>query len=93
MSSPSVDLLASTALPELASAVRAVIAATIVRWEQAVRDVLPNAHQLTLVQLRDDMSTSLGVVADAVGSSQRFSAERLVKVTPVHGPVQLRVGV
>ena len=92
MSTPSVDFLATNSFPELASAVRAVIAVTIVRWEQAVRDVLPNAHQLTLVQLRDDMPVSLAVVADAVGSTQRFSAERLVKVTPVHGGVRYEQG-
>ncbi len=92
MTSPAIDFLSSHAFPELAAAVRAVIASTAVSWERAVRAALPSADGLTVEQLRDDLPKVLNYVADALQSTQRYAINSLMDIAPTHGGVRFDQG-
>src|SRR6185437_3636769 len=88
MTSPAIDFLSSHSFPDLAAAVRAVIASTAATWERAVRQALPTADRLTMEQLRDDLPKVLDQVANVLKSSQRYATNTLVDMTPSHGVVR-----
>lgn len=85
---PPLNLLAGTAFPELARALRARMSIAMKRWEQVVREVLPHADQLTFTQLRDDMPKVLEQVARTLEMQGARHIDKLVAITAVHGEVR-----
>jgi hypothetical protein len=92
MADSAMELLASRAFPELASAVRAVISSAAAAWEKGVRDTLPAADRLTMDQLRDDLPQILSYVADALESTRRYETDLLAYIAPRHGSVRYEQG-
>ena len=62
------DLLTYHAFPHLAAALRARSDVIIQAWENAVRQTLPAADELTLQQLRNSLPSVLEEMADAFAS-------------------------
>lgn len=79
------DLLAHKRFPHLAAAVRARAGEIVRRWEDAVRETLPAADELTLAELRNSLPLILDEIADALASDKPAATERLVQGSRGHG--------
>ncbi|MBA4142773.1 MAG: sensor histidine kinase [Nitrosospira sp.] len=79
------NLLAHQAFPRLAAAVRARAASIIPKWEIAVRNTLPAADELTLLQLRNSLPLVLDEIADALASDKPHATYALIEGSKSHG--------
>jgi signal transduction histidine kinase len=82
---PTIDLLESRAFPTVGAAVRARSERILMRWEQAVRRLLPAADEMTLTQVRDHVPVVLDRLALALESDQANETETLRDVSRFHG--------
>jgi signal transduction histidine kinase len=85
MKNRSMDLLKYRAFPELAGAVRHCCDAVIARWQEAVRETLPSAHQLTLSQVRNSLPHTLEVMACALEARDPKPTKELMDSAAGHG--------
>jgi signal transduction histidine kinase len=79
------DLLKYRAFPELAAAVRERKLVVVERWQEAVRETLPAAHELTLTQLRDELPITLEAMAAALEADDPRPTKELMTQSTSHG--------
>lgn len=79
------DLLAYHSFPHLAAALRARSDTIIEAWENAVRQTLPAADELTLQQLRNSLPSVLQEMADAFASDKPRDTQELIEGSKSHG--------
>jgi signal transduction histidine kinase len=87
-SAPVRDLLEIKAKPKLAAALRARRKQVITRWDRAVKDLLPDADNLTMAQVRDSIPRVLDQMAIALESSDPQPSRELLETTKGHGAVR-----
>jgi signal transduction histidine kinase len=80
-----IDLLETRSFPAVGAAVRSRVDRIVARWEQAVRQLLPGADELTLVQVRDHVPAVLDRLAGALESDQPRDTDTLRDVARFHG--------
>ena len=80
-----IDLLENRAFPTVGGALRARMDRIIMRWEQAVRRLLPGADELTLAQVRDHIPAVLDRLAIALESDQASDTETLRNISRYQG--------
>jgi signal transduction histidine kinase len=83
-----VDLLAFQPMPAMAAALRSTQERAIARWDALVRQLLPDADQLTSKEVRDSIPAILEQMARALESSDPAPTDRLSELTKVHGTVR-----
>lgn len=88
MVQPSLDPLAGQSFPEVAAALRARHAPILEQWEAVVRQTLPTADELTLVQFRDNTPRVLEQMAEALATTQAAPIDRLMSISSSHGDVR-----
>ncbi len=79
------DHLRWRAMPEAGAAIRAAKQAILTRWRNSVTMTLPQADELTLRQLEDDLPLVLDRIAAALTSDNPSSTEELIALSPDHG--------
>ncbi|HET6248312.1 MAG TPA: sensor histidine kinase [Tepidisphaeraceae bacterium] len=79
------DLLETRAFPTVGAAVRSRADRIMMRWEQAVRRLLPAADEMTLSQVRDHVPAVLDRLALALESDQPNETETLRDASRFHG--------
>lgn len=79
------DLLAFRPFWRLAAALRTRVEAIIGAWEEAVRENLPAADELTLQQLRNSLPLVLEEIAHAFASSTPKATRELIEGSKSHG--------
>ena len=79
--------------PELAAAVRSRASVALTRWENAVKEILPSADELTHAQLRNSLPETLDNLALALESTCpfRFSRSAVARVSRVSASSVMRV--
>lgn len=85
-----VDLLEHQSLPELADALARQLDHIIIRWEESVRQILPDADKLTLAQLMDDAPEALCQLADALTSTDPKEARLLAEESARHAAARFQ---
>jgi signal transduction histidine kinase len=85
MKNRTMDLLKYQPFPALAAAVRASAGVAIERWQAAVRRTLPNANELTVKQLYNDLPNILALIAEALESDEPKATKALMDEAVVHG--------
>jgi signal transduction histidine kinase len=85
---PTVDLLATRAFPKIAEALKARKGRVLRRWEQEVARLLPQADELTLVQLRDHLPQILDQAVEALAACHHSPLNELVEMTRSHGSMR-----
>ena len=85
MKNRTMDLLKYRPFPELAAAVRQCKPAVMERWQNIVRDTLPTAHELTLVQVRDGLPKTIDAMADALEAHEPHATKELMDQSSTHG--------
>jgi signal transduction histidine kinase len=78
----------SKSYPELAAAVRARASIVLLRWENAAKEILPSADELTRSQLRNSLPDALENLATALESAKSTSARTLLEDAQEHGAVR-----
>ena len=76
------------AFPELATAVRARSANVLSRWENAVKEILPTADELTRAQLRNSLPETIENLAKALESSHASHTRTLLAHSEEHGAIR-----
>jgi signal transduction histidine kinase len=76
------------AFPELATAIRARAANVLTRWENAVKEILPTADELTHSQLRNSLPETIESLAKALESSQASPTRALLADSQEHGAIR-----
>jgi signal transduction histidine kinase len=76
------------AFPELAAAVRARAANVLARWENAVKEILPSADELTHADLRNSLPDTLENLAAALESNKASPTRVLLTESQEHGAVR-----
>lgn len=76
------------AYPELAAAVRARASIVLLRWENAAKEILPAADELTRAQLRNSLPDTLENLATALESTKPGTARTLLDDAQEHGAVR-----
>jgi signal transduction histidine kinase len=79
------DLLTYHAFPDLAAALRERSDVIIQAWENAVRQTLPAADELTLQQLRNSLPSVLEEMAGAFASTKPRDIRELIEGSKSHG--------
>src|SRR3954451_6806662 len=74
--------------PELAAAVRARASIVLLRWENAAKEILPSADDLTRAQLRNSLPDALENLAAALESTKPHNARTLLEDGQEHGAVR-----
>jgi signal transduction histidine kinase len=74
--------------PELAAAVRARAPIVLLRWENAAKEILPAADELTRAQLRNSLPDTLENLATALESTKPSTARTLLEESQEHGAVR-----
>jgi signal transduction histidine kinase len=74
--------------PDLAAAVRARAGTVLTRWENAVKEILPSADELTHTQLRNSLPDTLENLANALQSSAASPTRTLLTDSQEHGAVR-----
>ncbi|HEY7120781.1 MAG TPA: HAMP domain-containing sensor histidine kinase [Tepidisphaeraceae bacterium] len=74
--------------PELAVAVRARAAVVLLRWENAVKEILPSADELTRTQLRNALPDTLENLAAALESNHANPTRALLDDSQEHGAMR-----
>lgn len=82
------DLLENSSFPNMAIALRSRSPMILQRWEQAVRQHLPGADELTLAQVRDDIPAILDRLVVALESSRPSAVQDLRETSEAHGEVR-----
>lgn len=90
LANPTTDLLENRSFPEIAAALRERSDAIVRRWEQAVRQLLPGADELTFTQVRDHVPEVLSQLAEALASDDPAAAEELRETSRTHGTVRFQ---
>jgi signal transduction histidine kinase len=85
MKNRALDLLKFQAFPELAVAVRQRCGSVIERWQAAVRQTLPAAHELTIAQVRNSLPDTLEQLAQALEANEPHATKELMDVSTSHG--------
>jgi signal transduction histidine kinase len=85
MKNRSMDVLKYEPFPELAAALRAQREAIVTRWLAAVEETLPQAHPLTLTQLRNELPATLDQMAVALEATDPKATKDLMEVALSHG--------
>ena len=76
------------AFPELAAAIRARAANVLTRWENAVKEILPTADEMTHSQLRNSLPETIENLAKALESSQASPTRTLLADSQEHGAMR-----
>lgn len=74
--------------PELAAAVRARAPIVLMRWENAAKEILPSADELTRAQLRNSLPDAIENLAAALESTKPHNARTLLEDAQDHGAVR-----
>jgi signal transduction histidine kinase len=74
--------------PDLAAAVRARASIVLLRWENAAKEILPSADELTRAQLRNSLPDVLENLAAALASTKPSTARTLLEDGHEHGAVR-----
>jgi signal transduction histidine kinase len=82
---PALDLLATRSFSRLAATLRERRDAIMGRWEEMVRNMLPQADELTLGELRDSLPEIIDQMVNALASDQPPATIKLVGLTGRHG--------
>ena len=82
---PTVDLLASGSMPQAAALLRGRIDSIVRRWNEAVKEHLPDADPLTAKQVRTSIPAVLEKIALALESSDPGATNVLLEVGTAHG--------
>ena len=82
------DLLATRPFPRIAEALAARKARVLRRWEQEVAELLPQADELTVAQLRDHLPQILDQAVETLGSCHSSPLNELVEMTRSHGSMR-----
>ena len=90
MANPTTDLLEYRSFPQLAAALRERSDIIIVRWEEAVRQLLSGPDELTLAQVRDHIPEILSQMADALAADRPAAVEVLRERSRSHGMVRFQ---
>ena len=85
---PTVDLLATRPFPKIAAALKARKARVLRRWEEEVTQLLPQADELTLTQLRDHVPQILDQAVEALAACHESPLSELVEMTKSHGSMR-----
>src|SRR5690348_15605937 len=85
MQHPSLDVLKYRAMPEVASALRAVEEEVLAHWRANVLQTLPAADELTMQQLEDHLPMLIDKIAAALEASEPHPTNELIAISPVHG--------
>ena len=85
---PTVDLLATRPFPKIASALKARKGRVLRRWEEEARELLPQADELTLTQLRDHLPQILDQAVEALAACREAPLTELVEMTKSHGSMR-----
>jgi signal transduction histidine kinase len=88
MKNRTMDLLKYQPFPALAESVRAASAVVIERWQTAVRRTLPNATELSIKQLHNDLPNILFLIADALEADEPRATKALMDEAVSHGEVR-----
>src|SRR5207253_1423228 len=88
MTNPSLDVLRNQSFPEVAAALRARSALVVDLWQQAVREVLPAAEELTLAQVRDHVPLLVDQIIEALEADDPGPTDRLIEISKPHGEVR-----
>src|SRR5437763_1044341 len=90
MIDPQLHVLSSQTFPELAAALKARCGTIVERWEDASREALPAADELTLSQLRDHVPMVIDELSDALASDRPDAAEKMDAAYREHGEKRFR---
>jgi len=88
MKNRSMDLLKYQPFPALAEAVRVKADVVIERWQTAVQRTLPNANELSINQLRNDLPRILLMIAEALEADEPKATKALMDEAVNHGEVR-----
>jgi signal transduction histidine kinase len=88
VSNLAMDLLENRSFPSIATALRERSARIVERWEKAVRDLLPGADELTLLQVRDHIPAILDQMSVALASDEPAAVQDLRTTSQSHGDVR-----
>src|SRR4051812_45205805 len=83
-----VHFFQAKAFPELADAVRTRASHVLTRWENAAKEILPAADELTHAQLRNSLPDTLENLANALESSKANPTRQLLNESQEHGAVR-----
>lgn len=76
------------AFPELADAVRSRAPHVLTRWQNAVKEILPTADEMTHEQLRNSLPDTLDNLAKALESNKASPTRQLLSESQEHGAVR-----
>lgn len=79
------ELLRRRPFPEIAAAIRARAGIILERWQTQVKQSLPTADELTMLQLRDDMPAVLDHLATALEVVGATKVDFLMEASAAHG--------
>src|SRR5689334_13790191 len=85
MRNPKLEILKFQPLPEVGAALRDRRKQIIAAWRKKVLEVLPEADELTLAQLKNSLPQLLDQIADALAASDPGPTAELVRSSPDHG--------
>ena len=85
MIDPQLNVLSTQTFPELAAALKTRCGTIVERWEEASREVLPMADELTLTQLRDHVPMVIDELSEALASDRPDAAEKMDAAYKEHG--------
>jgi signal transduction histidine kinase len=88
MKNRTMDLLKYQPFPALAEAVRVATPLVVERWQQVVRRTLPNAGELSIKQLHNDLPNILALIADALEADEPKATKALMDEAVTHGEVR-----
>jgi signal transduction histidine kinase len=88
MKNRSMDLLKYQPFPALAEAVRVATPVVVERWQEVVRRTLPNASELSIKQLHNDLPNILALIADALEADEPKATKALMDEAVTHGEVR-----
>jgi signal transduction histidine kinase len=83
-----VHFFQAKAFPELADAVRGRAPHVLQRWQNAVKEILPTADELTHEQLRNSLPDTLENLASALESNKASPTRQLLTESQEHGAVR-----
>src|SRR5438046_10643598 len=85
MDDPKLEVLKYEPLSEVAAALRKRKDPIVQSWRKKVLEVLPQADELTLSQLRNSIPVLLDEIATALAASEPAPAQHLINSSPEHG--------
>src|SRR5947207_2253551 len=85
MQNPKLEILKYRPLPEVAIALRDRKKEIIAAWRKKVVEVLPDADELTLAELKNSVPQLIDQIADALEASDPTPTGQLLRSSPDHG--------